>query len=517
MSGDTLANIIRRAAATWPDRLAIVSGGEGITYRALDAASSRVANGLLAAGLPPQARVAVLARNGVAFCEVMLGCLKAGAVALPLNWRLTAPELAYILRHAGAAALFCGAEFREVGAQAAAEAGGRRLLVLEDRSAGAEAYVPWRDAQSACDPQVHVRPADVALQMYTSGTTGLPKGVQLTHEGYLAALAIVRGFPWGRLGPDDVVLTPAPFFHVNGVNPVLRTFAAGGLVVAPPQFEPAEVLRLIESHRVTRATLAPAMIQSCLEVPDVATRDLSSLQVVSYGGSPISERVLEEAGRRFGAAFVQMYGLTETSGPLTFLEPEDHAPHRGRLLSCGRPGPDVEIRITDPHGDPLPAGEIGEVRVRTAAVMKGYWSDPEATAAVLADGWFRTGDAGCLDADGYLHIRDRVKDMIVSGGENIYPAEVENALFSHPAVADVAVIGVPDPKWGEAVKALVVRRPGAEVSESELIAHARRQIAGYKLPKSVTWIEALPRNPAGKVLRRTLREPFWSGVGRNVA
>ena len=512
MSGETLADIIRRSAAAWPDRTAIVSGGGSTSYAALEMAASQVANGLLAEGCARQERVAILTRNSVEFCEIMLGCLKAGTVALPLNWRLAAPEIAYILQHAQARVLFCAAEFLNV-----AEGAAERLIVVEDPLGGADDYDRWRDAQAVGDPEAHVLATDVALQMYTSGTTGLPKGVQLTHEGYLAALSIVRSFAWGRLEPDDVVLTPAPFFHVNGVNPVLRTFAAGGKVLAPPQFEAAEILDLIEAHRVTRATLAPAMIQACLEAVGGRERDLSSLEVISYGGSPISERVLHEAQRLIGGQFVQMYGLTETSGPLTFLEPEDHDPARGRLLSCGRAGPGVELAVTAPDGTPAPAGEVGEVRVRAKALMKGYWRDEEATAAVLVDGWFRTGDAGCLDEAGYLHIRDRVKDMIVSGGENIYPAEVENAIFSHPAVADVAVIGVPDAKWGEAVKALVVRKAATEVSEAQLIAHARAQIAGYKLPKSITWIDEIPRNPSGKILRRRLREPFWTGATRNVA
>ena len=509
---ETLADIVRETAAAWPDRKAVVSGAARATYAEIDAAASRVASGLLAAGCAPQERVGILARNSLAFIEILLGCLKAGLVALPLNWRLAAPEIAYIVRHAGARVLFCAEEFR-----AAAEGSAERLIVIEEGAAGPHGYAAWRDGQSGVDPLAEANPADVALQMYTSGTTGLPKGVQLTHEGYGFALDSVRGFPWGRLGPEDVVLTPAPFFHVNGVNPVLRTFAAGACVVAPPQFDPGKMLALIEEHRVTRATLAPAMIQACLESPELAARDLSSLQVISYGGSPISERVLAEARRRIGCEFVQMYGLTETSGPLTFLHPEDHDPALGRLLSCGRPGPGVELAIAAPDGTPLPPGEVGEVRVRTPALMKGYWRDAEATAQVVTpDGWFRTGDAGCLDEAGYLYIRDRVKDMIVSGGENVYPAEVENALLSHPAVADAAVIGVPDRKWGEAVHAVLVGQPGAVVDEAELLAHVRSRIAGYKVPKGVTWVEELPRNPAGKVLRRQLREPFWADQVRKV-
>jgi acyl-CoA synthetase (AMP-forming)/AMP-acid ligase II len=508
-----LADILRRAAAAWPERPAMVSGGDLVRYGELDARASRVARGLVAEGCGPQERVAILARNGVAFAEILMGTLKAGAVALPLNWRLAAPELAYILRHAEVRILFGAAEFAAAAQAAAAEAGVQRCVVI-----GADGgYAAWRDSHPANDPLAPASAADVALQMYTSGTTGLPKGVQLSHGAYGAALESVRRFAWGRLSEEDVVLTPAPFFHVNGVNPVLRTFAAGALVAAPPQFGTGEVLELIETRRVTRATLAPAMIQACLEDPDLATRDVSSLEVISYGGSPISEPVLEAARAAFGCSLVQMYGLTETSGPLTFLHPEDHDPAKGWLQSCGRPGDDVEIRVTDADGTPLPAGETGEVRVRAPGIMSGYWRDAAATDEVLRDGWFRTGDAGFLDAAGYLHIRDRVKDMIVSGGENIYPAEVENALLSHPAVADAAVIGAPDPRWGEAVKALVVRRPGVEASAADIVAHVRTRIAGYKTPKSIDWVDEIPRNAAGKILRRHLRAPFWAGQDRNVA
>lgn len=510
---ETLADIVRETAAAWPDRKAVVSGAARATYAEIDAAASRVASGLLAAGCAPQERVGILARNSLAFIEILLGCLKAGLVALPLNWRLAAPEIAYIVRHAGARVLFCAEEFR-----AAAEGSAERLIVIEEGAAGPHGYAAWRDGQSGVDPLAEANPADVALQMYTSGTTGLPKGVQLTHEGYGFALDSVRGFPWGRLGPEDVVLTPAPFFHVNGVNPVLRTFAAGACVVAPPQFDPGKMLALIEEHRVTRATLAPAMIQACLESPELAARDLSSLQVISYGGSPISERVLAEARRRIGCEFVQMYGLTETTGTVVALPPEDHDPNGSpRMRAAGKALPGCELAILDAEGKPVPVGEIGEIAIRGPSVMKGYWNLPDATAAAMpGDGWFKSGDAGYMDADGYLYVHDRMKDMIITGAENVYPAEVENAILGCPGVADAAVIGVPDDRWGEAVKAVVVLRPGASVEAEELIALVKEAKGSVHAPKSVDFVDEIPVSPLGKADKKALRARYWAGTDRNV-
>jgi fatty-acyl-CoA synthase len=244
--------------------------------------------------------------------------------------------------------------------------------------------------------------------------------------------------------------------------------------------------------------------------------DFSKLKSLSYGASPISDEVLQRAQRTFGCEFVQLYGLTETLGAGTYLPPQAHDPARGKLRSCGIPVPGVEIKVVDGEGREVKTGEVGEIVIRGRNIMKGYWNKPEATQNSIRDGWFASGDAGFFDADGYLYIHDRVKDMIVSGGENIYPAEVENALFGHPAVADVAVIGVPDERWGEAVKAIVVKKPDSDVMPADIIAYARERIAGYKLPKSVDFIEALPRNPSGKILRRELREPYWKGQTRRV-
>jgi len=313
------------------------------------------------------------------------------------------------------------------------------------------------------------------------------------------------------------VLIAMPFFHVAGVNIGLLALAQGAHGIVLGETDPAEILRLVAAKGVTYAFLVPALILFVMQHPKAAETDFSSLKNISYGASPISDEVLLRAKKIFGCEFLQVYGLTETTGGGTFLLPEDHEPARGKLRSCGRPAPGHEIRVVDGSGKPLAAGEVGEIQIRSNNVMKGYWNKQEATAkAVCPERWFSTGDAGFFDDEGYLYIHDRVKDMIVSGGENIYPAEVENAIMGHPAVADVAVIGVPDERWGEAVKAIVVKKPGVDAAPAEIIAYARERIAGFKLPKSVDFIDVLPRNPSGKVLRKDLRAPYWEGRARQV-
>jgi len=340
--------------------------------------------------------------------------------------------------------------------------------------------------------------------------------VQLTNGNYLAIFSCLGNAPLGQYEPDDVVLIAMPFFHVAGVNIGLLTLAQGAHGVVLGETDPAEILRLIEAKKVSYAFLVPALILFVLQHPRSAEVDFTSLKNISYGASPIADEVLFRAKERFGCGFLQVYGLTETTGGGTFLLPEDHDPARGKLRSCGKPAPGHQIRIVDGEGRPLPHSEVGEIQIKSPNVMKGYWNKDEATRKAIVEDWFSTGDAGFFDADGYLYIHDRVKDMIVSGGENVYPAEVENAIFGHPAVADVAVIGVPDERWGEAVKACVVKKPGTQASAADIIAHARERIAGYKLPKSVDFIDALPRNPTGKVLRRELRKPYWEGRDRQV-
>ncbi len=506
------SDVIRTQALERPESVAATCNGLNLTYGELDDRANRVARGLIAAGCRPGARVAILSKNSNDYIEILGGALKARAVLLALNWRLAASELRYILDHGEAQFLFVEAEFADLARQAAAvlrEPGQVILIGL------GQDYESWRDSMSDEDPRLGGAPSDIFVQMYTSGTTGLPKGVQLTHASYAASFAAMDALDWNRTGPEDTIFAPAPFFHVNGLNGILRSLQSGSRLLSVDQFRPAEVVALFESERVTRGGMAPAMVQMCLEVPGIAERDFSALRLIMYGGSPISETVMKKARDVFGCDFAQGYGMTETSGALTMLTPADHRDD-SRLLACGRPLPGIELKVVRPDGSTCDTHEVGEVVTRGAMLTPGYWKDSKATAETIRDGWLHTGDAGYFNEDGYLHIHDRVKEMIVSGGENVYPAEVENALAKDPDISDVAVIGVPDEKWGEAVKAIVVLRPGAAADGPAIIARARTHIAGYKVPKSIDFIDLIPRNPSGKILRRDLRKPYWADRTRAV-
>jgi acyl-CoA synthetase (AMP-forming)/AMP-acid ligase II len=393
----------------------------------------------------------------------------------------------------------------------------RKIVALDDSPIEWESYAAWRERQSPLDPRVAVAGSDVVVQLYTSGTTGRPKGAQLTSDNLLA-LASAAVHEFRLVTDDDVSLVCMPFFHIGGLGYGLVSLYAGATNVILREVVPADILRTIAAHRVTKSFLVPAVILFLLQTPDIDETDLSSLGLISYGASPMPLELLRRAMSVFKCEFGQVYGLTETTGAITFLPPEDHDPNGNRRMrSCGKPFSTVQFRIVGGDGNDLPVGEVGEIMTRSPQNMKGYWNLPEETARAFCGEWLRTGDVGYLDEDGYLYIHDRVKDLIISGAENVYPAEVENVLFSHPAVADVAVIGVPDDQWGEAVTAMVVKRPGVEVSAEEIIAFARERMARYKAPKSVVFVETLPRNSSGKILKRELRAPYWAGRERQVS
>ncbi|MEM7801414.1 MAG: long-chain-fatty-acid--CoA ligase, partial [Chloroflexota bacterium] len=497
-------------------KTALKYGLTATTYQQLDIRTNKMANGLIALGSSSQQRIAYLNKNADSFYELLLGCTKCNTVFVPLNYRLANPEITFIINDSQAETLFVSADyFHQIEAIRGELTRVKTIIALEGDHPRWERFESWRERQSIVDPHSPNHSEDVALQLYTSGTTGRPKGVELTHANLLSALqsGVVR---WG-FRSDDISLACIPFYHVAGMAWGLAGLYVGAKSRLVRQIEPSELLTIIEQEHVTRTLLVPAVILFLTQTAEIETTDLSSLERIAYGASPIPLELLKVAMRLIKCSFSQAYGLTETTGGITSLPASDHVnPSSNRLNSCGQPLPGVEIRVVDPHGDDLPFGEVGEIICRSDQNMKGYWKRPQATARALRDGWLFTGDAGYLDGDGYLYIHDRINDMIVSGAENVYPAEVESALFEHPAVADVAVIGVPDAKWGETVKAIVVCHAGEAVSAEALIAFARERIAGYKVPRSVDFVEHLPRNPSGKLLKRELRKPYWAGHSRRV-
>jgi len=500
-----VADVIRRHAAQRPEAVALRQGERELAYGDLDERSNRLAQALLARGVRAGTRVAYLDRSSPEVIELLFAASKAGAVLVPLNWRLAPPELAAVLADAQAPVLIAGPGYRDV-----AEDVLERLSPGPDLVVVGTQYERWLAAHEPRDPGCRGEPGDVIVQMYTSGTTGIPKGVLTTH-GNLAVTA-QTSLRWA-FDERSVSLTPLPMFHIGGIGWAYCGLWHGATTVLVRDFEPTAVLDMLERLRVTNAVLVPTMLQMLTAVPGAADRDYAALRSIAYGAAPITTPVLKATLRTFRCGLVGLYGLTESTGGVVALEPEDHDPGGPRehlLRSAGRPYPWVDLRIADPaSGDPLGPHQVGEVWLRGPNVTPGYFNRTAETAAALTeDGWLRTGDGGSVDEDGYLFLTDRIKDMIVTGGENVYPVEVEEALAQHADVAEVAVIGVPHPHWGEAVKALIVPRPGARSAPDDLIAFARTRLAGYKLPRSVDFVTELPRTPSGKVLKRELRERY---------
>ena len=500
----TFAEIIREHAANRPQASALTFEDVTLTFAELHANSSRVANALRSEGVKPGDRVAVLTKNRAEFFELILACSKIGAILVGLNWRLAAAEIAAIVEDSTPSVAVVGPdEQRLLNEDARGVASLRRVVTL-----GPE-YDAWRGAAASEDPGHIGAPEDVILLLYTSGTTGLPKGVMLTNEGmsYTRRLAEEA---WG-MGPDSVNLVAMPMFHVGGSGYGSSTMMAGGHTVLMHEVNPTKAVELIARHRVTHTFFVPTVVQALLEVPAIKSADLSSMQLLmheSLGGSNQGWSTTSDL-----ASVMQAYGMTESSGTVVVLNPEDHDPGGPRaelLRSCGRALPWVDLRVIDPNSlEDTEPGKVGEIWLRSRMIMKGYWNKPEATHEAITDGgWFRTGDAAYLDDQGYVFLYDRFKDMIISGGENIYPAEVENALIAHPAVQEVGVIAIPHERWGETPMAIVVLRPGQTADSKELIEFTRGRLAHYKCPTAVTFADTLPRNASGKLLKREMRRLF---------
>jgi fatty-acyl-CoA synthase len=502
----TLSGLIEEQAECLPDETALIFEGKIFTYADLDSRANRAAQALLAQGLKRGDRLGWIARNLATFWPALLGAAKIGVVMTPVNWRLAPAEIARIIADARPA-LFIGEKAFIDPLRSVDDFVLPRTMLLES---GDDACLDRLiDAHPDRRPDFRPSREDVVVQLYTSGTTGLPKGVVIPNRCYYEVGE--AGLKAGVIAPrfdNEHVMHALPHFHIAGVNFAFMGWSRSMPVIQHRQFDPAAIVREAQSGVPLSSFLVPAMIMMILEAAKAASAPLDNFAQVSYGAAPMPEALLDAAMAAMpNARFTQFYGMTETTGGVTVLHHEDQAKGLKQRVSAGKPLPGCEVRICDPETrKDLPRGEVGEIVARSNFIMDGYWGKPDATHAVIREGWYWSGDAGRIDENGFVYVVDRVKDMIISGGENIYPAELENLLAAHPAILEAAIVGMPDDKWGELVRAFIVKRPGASATAEEIIDFLRPKIASFKLPRRVDFIDALPRNPSGKILKIALRK-----------
>jgi acyl-CoA synthetase (AMP-forming)/AMP-acid ligase II len=515
----TCGDLIKRGRALYARQPALLSEGRQFTFAEQAARMFRLANALIAQGLRKQERVAVLARNCSQYIEIFGACEIAGFVAINLNSRLSQAELGAICRDSAPSVLIHARDFAACARMLAAEVASIRVrIAIDPETADVLSYEDLISQASAETPAMSAVAHDLAYLMYTSGTTGGPKGVMVSHAAMVEATRMLSHE--SGIAATDKALIVMPLFHLGGKIEQMNFNLMGAAVVLKAAFDPEDILATIEKEHVTAAHFAPLMIQRMLDVLETKPYDVSTLRLVHYASAPMPEPLLRRALERMGPIFAQVYGMTECIAA-TILKPHQHvltdSQDARRLRSAGQPLLGNEIRIARDDGTVCKAGEIGEIVIRSPTCMAGYWNKKELTGQVLRDGWIHTGDLGFMDESDFVYVADRKKDMIISGGENIYSWEVEEALRSHPGVAEVAVIAVPDEAWGESVKACVELRPGFAATQSELIEHAHTKIASYKKPRSVDFVQSLPRLFNGKIDKKTLREPYWRGRDRQVS
>ncbi len=517
-----MGEILRRTASRVPDKPALVMGERSVTYDQFNRRVNRLAHGLLEMGLTKGDRVAVMTHNSIEYFEIYLALCKTGGVMVPVNNLLRARELGQLAAYIRPRFLVYESEFEDT-VQSVFKAGDGPEFVIRlggDPAGPGTDYEALVAGKSESEPGKVVQGEDVMSIFLTSGTTGRPKGAVRTHHhnclnAYAAAIEV-------GLVPDDRVLLLFPFYHITFEDRFCHLLLGNTVVIRREgNFRPAEVLDLLSKHRITLCQFVPTMINSLLIEPDIEAHDLSTLRLIMYAAAPMPVELLKQALGRFRCGFMQFYGQTETGPLTTILRPEDHRlegtpAELEKLGSCGRPALHFDARVVDEDGRDVPPGAVGELVVRSEAMIREYWELPDETAATLEDGWLHTGDFARLDDEGYIYIVDRKHDMIISGGKNIYPREIEEVLYQHPAVLEATVIGVPDGHWGESVKAIVVLKEGAVAGEQELIDLCQTTLASYKKPRTVEFRDALPKNSAGKILKRVVREPFWQDRARRV-
>ncbi len=513
---------LHRAASRIPNDIALVSAERSVTWAQFQDRVARLAGALYKLGLKLEDRIAMLALNSERYAEYYYGTFWAAGLVVPMNIRWSVPEHVYSIKDAGARFLIVDDMFAEAGAAVAEQCPSVEFVIFAGDGETPDGMLNYEELLSEASPVEDVvrNGEDLAGIFYTGGTTGFPKGVMLPHRAlWTSAMCLGAGV---KITPQDRTLHAAPLFHIAGCAMMFTVTVFGGSHAFIPAFEPTVFLKGVEAHKPTIALLVPTMIGMLLQSPDLDKADISSLDRFIYGASPISQAILKEAMAKMpDAKFIQAYGQTELAPLVTILGPEYHeleGPKSGKLKTVGLPVVAVEVEIVDAQSKEVPRGAVGELRVRGATAMLGYWNKPEQTAETLKDGWVHTGDSGAMDEDGFITIVDRVKDMIITGGENVYSAEVENAIMQFPGLAECAVIGIPDDKWGEAVHAVVVPREGESLDAEAIIAHCKELIAGYKCPLSVDIrAEPLPKSGAGKIQKFELRGPYWEGRKRQVS
>lgn len=509
-----LGSITSRAARYWPNKTALIDARQRITFSQLEQHANQLAQAFGATGLSKGDRVAVQAWNRVELVEAEVACYKGGYIKVPVNARLSTEETLHMLRDSEAAVLIADGEHAQAVLARRAEAPSLRLVVDMDAD-----YAGWIAAYPTNAVQTPTQADDVAVLHYTSGSSGVLKAAMQTYGNRLAMLRKFLMSPMRRAMPDDVQAHVGPVTHASGMN-LMYLIYCGAASLLLGRFDEAELLKTIETERVTRLFMVPTMINRLVHHPDLAKHDLSSLRLVLYGAAPMAPALVEKAIATFGPILVQGYGAGETNSMVTLLTEQDHvdalANNPKRLASCGRCYAETEVRVVTDAGQDVGPGEVGEIIVRGDDIMVGYWRAPELTTEAVVNGYYLTGDLATVDDEGYIYIVDRKKEMIICGGFNIYPAEIEQVLFAHPAIYEAAAVGIPDEEWGEQIKAVVVLKPGHTASAEDILAFCAQGLPGFKRPRSVDFINELPKNPNGKIVRRLVREPYWAGKERRV-